>query len=95
MSEDSYTIKELVQELRGETKAQSTILTRICANLESVEKHLAQLNSKVAAHELLHGEIDKRFGGLEKFQTKAMLVYSFCVFIVSSVAIKLLSSINF
>lgn len=68
MSEDAYTLKELIQELRGETKEQSTVLTRICANLEGVEKHLSQLNSKVASHE-------KRFNGLENFQTKVMTAW--------------------
>lgn len=94
MADDSYTLKELIQELRGETKDQSTVLTRICSNLDGVEKHLAQLNSKVAAHELLHMEQNKRFSNLETFQTKTMMVYSAAVFIIGTVATKILSNIN-
>lgn len=80
MSEDSYTLKEMVSELRGEQKMQSVVLTQQSSVLENIEKHLAQLNSKVATHE-------KRFNGLETFQTKVMTMWgvaiSVFVFIVN------------
>lgn len=73
MSEDAYTLKEMVQELRTETKDQSTVLTRVCASIEGIEKHLAQLNSKVATHEKKHQELDV-------FKTRATVIISIVVF---------------
>lgn len=68
MNTGGYDLKEMVQELRAETKEQSTVLTRVCVSLENIDKHLSQLNSKVASHE-------KRFNGLEAFQTKVMTAW--------------------
>lgn len=94
MNTGGYDLKEMVQELRSETKEQSTVLTRVCVSLENIDKHLSQLNSKVATHELLHAEQNKRFSSLETFQTKTMMVYSIGVFVIGTVATKILSNIN-
>ena len=87
MSDDSYTLKELIQELRGETKEQSTVLTRICANMEAVEKHLAALNSKVATHERKHNKIDT-------FMTRATVIISIAVFFAVTVVNKVVAYIG-
>jgi hypothetical protein len=73
MAEDTYTLKEMIQELRSETKEQSTVLTTVCASLEGIEKHLAQLNSKVATHEMKHNKI-------EAFMGRATVIISIAVF---------------
>jgi hypothetical protein len=70
---EGYTVKELLDELRDETKEQSTVLTRVCTSLEGIEKHLAQLNSKVATHE-------KRHNDFEVFKTRASIVFSIIIF---------------
>lgn len=87
MADDSYTLKELIQELRGETKEQSTVLTRICANMEAVEKHLAQLNSKVATHEKKHQELDV-------FKTRATVIISIAVFFAVTVVNRVVAYIG-
>jgi phage shock protein A len=75
---DGYTVKELLDELREETKEQSTVLTRVCTSLEGIEKHLAQLNSKVASHEKRHNQSDVRFS---TFQTRASIIFSVIIFV--------------
>jgi len=72
---EGYTIKEMVSEIRTENRLALETQTRMVGALESIDKHLEKLNSKVAVHEQ---EINK----LQSFQTKAMLVWSFAVFIV-------------
>jgi hypothetical protein len=72
---DGYTLKELVQELRNDNKQFLTTQTSILSSLESIDKHLQQLNSKVASHE-------KRFVTLESFQTKVMTVWGIAIFFV-------------
>ena len=83
MSDDTYTLKEMMQELRSETKTQSSALSRI-------EAHLATLNSKVATHEKLHGEYAPKFEELSSFRSKAMAVWGVAVFVVGVVVNKLL-----
>lgn len=73
MADDSYTLKEMVQELRETAKDQVIHVARISSVLEGIEKHLAQLNSKVAAHERLHQEH-------VQFRTKATVIVSIAVF---------------
>jgi len=74
MSEENYTLKEMIQELRSETREQSTVLITVCAALEGIEKHLAQLNSKVAMHEKKHNKI-------EAFMARATVIISIAVFL--------------
>lgn len=83
MSDDSYTLKELVQELRMETSRQSTTLTKITSSLESIEKHLATLNSKVASHE-------KKFYDYDMLKAKGMVVWAVVVFVATTVVNRLI-----
>jgi hypothetical protein len=83
MAEDTYTLKEMMQELRSETKQQSSALFRI-------EAHLATLNSKVAAHEILHAEHTKNIGTLSTFKTQVLAVWAVGVFVISTAVNKFL-----
>lgn len=87
MSEENYTLKEMVQELRFETKEQSTVLTKVCASIEGIEKHLAQLNSKVATHERKHNKI-------EMFMTRATVIISIAVFVAVTVVNRVVAYIG-
>lgn len=80
---EGYTLKEMVGELRQEQKVQTGHTASILASLENIDKHLAQLNSKVATHE-------KRFSGLESFQTKVMTIWGISTFVAVTVINKLL-----
>jgi hypothetical protein len=83
MADDTYTVKEMMQEVRAETKQQSSALFRI-------EAHLATLNSKVAAHELLHADHIKEIKGLSTFKTQVMATWAVGVFILTTVVNKFL-----
>jgi hypothetical protein len=83
MANDGYTLKELVGELRQEQKLQTQHTASILASLENIDKHLTQLNSKVASHE-------KRFVKLESFQTKVMTAWGIATFIIVTAANKFL-----
>lgn len=83
---DGYSLKEMVSEIRAENRLALETQSRIVSSLENIDKHLANLNSKVAAHE-------KQLSSLESFQTKAMLIWSFVVFIVVTVANKIIANI--
>lgn len=83
MVNDNYSLKEMIQELRGEQKEQTRHTAIILTTLENIDKHLANLNSKVASHE-------KRFSGLETFQTKVMTVWGIAIFIIVTAINKLL-----
>lgn len=81
---DGYTVKEMLdsvmketKELREEMKQQSAVLTRVCTSTEGMEKHLGQLNSKVATHEKRHNDNDVRFS---TFQTRASIIFSIIIF---------------
>lgn len=73
MANDSYTLKEMVQELRETARDQVGHIASISTTLDGIEKHLAQLNSKVATHEKLHQEHIA-------FRTKATVIISIAVF---------------
>ena len=75
MPESGYTLKEMVQELRTYQKEQTKTMIEILGHAKNVDEHLDSLNSKVATNAI---KINK----LETFQTRAMLVWSFVVFIV-------------
>ncbi len=83
MSEDTYTLKEMMQELRSETKQQSSALFRI-------EAHLSTLNSKVAAHELMHAEHVKEIKGLSTFKTQVLAIWGVGIFVISTLVNKFL-----
>jgi hypothetical protein len=79
---EGYTLKEMVGELREDQKTQTLHTANILSSLENIDKHLGQLNSKVATHE-------KRFVGLESFQTKVMTVWGVSIFVVVTALNKL------
>lgn len=73
MADDSYTLKELVQELRLETSNQSRVLTTMTSTLQGIETHLAQLNIKVASHE-------KKLYDYDMLKSKGMMIWALAVF---------------
>lgn len=83
---DGYSLKEMLDEVRSDNKAALSTQGRILTTLENIDAHLGKLNSKVAAHE-------KKINGLESFQTKAMVVWSFVVFVVVTVVNKVVNNL--
>lgn len=87
MPEDSYTLKEMVQELRVTARDQVLHVATISSTLENIDKHLAQLNSKVASHE-------RDIGLLQNFQIKAGVYISIAVFFAVTIVNKVLANIS-
>ena len=83
MTVESFTVKELVQELRTESKQSNATQAVILSTLEGINSHLGQLNSKVATHE-------KKINSLGTFQTKVMTVWGLAIFVVTTVITKLI-----
>ena len=83
MPVESFTVKELVQELRTESKQSNATQAVILSTLEGINSHLGQLNSKVATHE-------KKINSLGTFQTKVMTVWGLAIFVVTTVITKLI-----
>ena len=78
-----YTVKELVQELRLESRQSVATQAAMLNSLENIDRHLTQLNSKVATHE-------KKINSLGTFQTKVMTVWGVAIFVVTTVITKLI-----
>jgi len=78
MATDGYTVKELVQELRTESRLSVATQAAILNSLENIDRHLTQLNSKVATHE-------KKINNLSTFQTKVMTAWGLSIAIVTTV----------
>jgi len=83
MPVESFTVKELVQELRTESKQSNATQAVILSTLEGINSHLGKLNSKVATHE-------KKINSLGTFQTKVMTVWGVAIFVVTTVITKLI-----
>ena len=83
MATDGYTVKELVQELRTESRLSVATQAAILNSLENIDRHLTQLNSKVATHE-------KKINNLSTFQTKVMTVWGISIAVVTTVISKLI-----
>ena len=72
MSSGGYTVKELVQELRLESRQNVATQAAMLNSLENIDRHLTQLNSKVAKHE-------QKITNLGTFQTKVMTVWGLSI----------------
>ena len=78
MPSSGYTVKELVEELRADNKISIATQAAMLNSLENIDKHLTQLNSKVATHE-------KKIATLGTFQTRVMTVWGLSIAIVTTV----------
>ena len=78
MSSGGYTVKELVQELRLESRVSVATQASMLTSLENIDRHLTQLNSKVAKHE-------QKITNLGTFQTKVMTVWGVSIAVVTTV----------
>ena len=78
-----YTVKELVEELRADNKISIATQAAMLNSLENIDKHLTQLNSKVATHE-------KKIATLGTFQTRVMTVWGISIAVVTTVISKLI-----
>ena len=78
MSSDGYTVKELVQELRLESRQSVVTQAAMLNSLENIDRHLTQLNSKVAKHE-------QKITNLGTFQTKVMTVWCVSIAVVTTI----------
>ena len=73
-----YTVKELVEELRSDNKISIATQAAMLNSLENIDRHLTQLNSKVATHE-------KKIATLGTFQTRVMTVWGLSIAVVTTV----------
>ena len=73
-----YTVKELVQELRLESRQNVATQAAMLNSLENIDRHLTQLNSKVATHE-------KKIATLGTFQTRVMTVWGVSIAVVTTI----------
>ena len=73
-----YTVKELVEELRADNKISIATQAAMLNSLENIDRHLTQLNSKVATHE-------KKIATLGTFQTRVMTVWGLSIAVVTTV----------
>jgi len=78
-----YTVKEIVEELRADNKISIATQAAMLNSLENIDKHLTQLNSKVATHE-------KKIATLGTFQTRVMTVWGLSIAVVTTVISKLI-----
>ena len=78
-----YTVKELVEELRADNKISIATQAAMLNSLENIDKHLTQLNSKVATHE-------KKIATLGTFQTRVMTVWGLSIAVVTTVISKII-----
>ena len=78
-----YTVKELVEELRADNKISIATQAAMLNSLQNIDKHLTQLNSKVATHE-------KKIATLGTFQTRVMTVWGVSIAVVTTVISKLI-----
>ena len=78
MATGGYTVKELVEELRADNKASIATQASILKSLENIDRHLTQLNGKVATHE-------KKITNLGTFQTRVMTVWGISIAVVTTV----------
>jgi len=83
MASDGYTVKELVQELRLESKLSIATQAAMLNSLQNIDLHLTQLNSKVATHE-------KKINNLGTFQTKVMTVWGLSIVVLTTVISRLI-----
>ena len=83
MAQSGYTVKELVQELREDNKASIATQAAMLNSLENIDRHLTQLNSKVAKHE-------QKIATLGTFQTRVMTVWGVSIAVVTTVISKLI-----
>ena len=83
MATGGYTVKELVQELREDNKKSIATQAAMLNSLENIDRHLTQLNSKVATHE-------KKITNLGTFQTRVMTVWGISIAVVTTVISKLI-----
>ena len=83
MATGGYTVKELVQELREDNKKSIATQAAMLNSLENIDRHLTQLNSKVATHE-------KKIATLGTFQTRVMTVWGISIAVVTTVISKLI-----
>ena len=78
MPSSGYTVKELVEELRADNKTSIATQAAMLNSLENIDRHLTQLNSKVATHE-------KKIATLGTFQTRVMTVWGLSIAAVTTV----------
>jgi len=83
MASDGYTVKELVQELREDNKKSIATQAAMLNSLENIDRHLTQLNGKVATHE-------KKITNLGTFQTRVMTVWGVSIAVVTTVISKII-----
>ena len=83
MPSSGYTVKELVEELRADNKISIATQAAMLNSLENIDRHLTQLNSKVASHE-------KKIATLGTFQTRVMTVWGISIAVVTTVISKLI-----
>jgi len=87
MTQDNFSLKDIVIEVRNEQKISNDAHIKMALTLESMELQMKKFLAVAEDHEL-------RLQKQEGFQGKAMVVFGIFVFIMTSIANKVLANIN-
>lgn len=87
MAQDNFSLKDMIIELRDEQKKHNDNAIKMSATLESMELQMKKFLAISEDHET---RIQKQEG----FQGKAMMVWGFVIFLLTTVANKVIASIN-
>jgi len=87
MTQDNFSLKESIIELRDEQKISNVAHIKMAVTLENVEILLKKIGVTIDDHET-------RLQKQEGFQGKVLMVWTFIIFLLTTVANKVLANIN-
>jgi len=87
MNDTNFSLKDMIIEVRNDQKLSREAHIKMDSTLESIELQLKKLIAVCEDHEV---RIQKQEG----FQGKAMMVFGVAVFIMTTIANKVLANIN-
>ncbi len=87
MTDDNFSLKDIVIEVRNEQKIHNDNSIKMATTLESIEIQMKKLIAICEDHE-------KRIQKQEGFQGKVMMIWGVAIFVMTTVANKVLASIS-
>lgn len=87
MNNTNFSLKDMIIEVRNEQKISNDAHIKMATTLESIEIQMKKLIVVCEDHE-------QRLQKQEGFQGKAMMVFGVAVFIMTTIANKVLASVN-